>query len=764
MATAYGNQVQRWRAKVVASVVSTTDTTARVRVQAYWCSVAWGYSVYNSRGGACIGGACTYATFTASSATGETREILVATREQTFNRGDAASSVACKATVTLSGGYHDGTSTASVSVTIPAIAYHVPSPPTGASASRASDSQAKVSWTNHPSGTTGKYTGLAIERQTDGGSWVQLATLGATVANYTDNGLSANHRYRWRVRAKNNAGWSTYATTGYVYTTPAAPTAVTLSKTDETTVAVSITGAAPWATSYEVQWRLDGGAWQAAGTTTSWPFSHSPGGGTARYRVRAKRGSLASAWRESGDITTMTPPLAPTVTLARDVWPQGEPVAVSWARSHPDGSAQSSAQVEVTGPDGSPVTHDVAGAASSLALEGLADGAYSVRVRTHGLDPDWGAWSGPVPFTVATPPQVVITDPAIDGDVVAVVPFEATWEVTDATGVSSQSMTLSDGVTGQVLHTAALAPDARSYGFSAETYLPANMGAYVLRIDVTGGSSLASSAERAFGADYAEPATPWAEVTYDYDTMSATVEVRHGDPGWRLEGTTLVSPEDNARPEGVPITAGAAETDVPGILELGDVSATSSVSVVRMLADGTQWLVEEGMASGAFARDPLPPLNVAYTYLVTAYSDVGTATTLEVPARVDAPGIYALNFGRAAATCELLWWDAEMDEGHEVAGTAYHFADGGAGGGLPLFYGGTDLDVTRDLSATTLDDAQALRLRALARTEPCAWVRDPLGCRSYDRVTIDLSRSASDWGHEVSVSCEELRFEEAWDG
>ena len=254
MATAYGNQVQRWRAKVVASVVSTTDTTARVRVQAYWCSVAWGYSVYNSRGGACIGGACTYATFTASSATGETREILVATREQTFNRGDAASSVACKATVTLSGGYHDGTSTASVSVTIPAIAYHVPSPPTGASASRASDSQAKVSWTNHPSGTTGKYTGLAIERQTDGGSWVQLATLGATVANYTDNGLSANHRYRWRVRAKNNAGWSTYATTGYVYTTPAAPTAVTLSKTDETTVAVSITGAAPWATSYEVQW------------------------------------------------------------------------------------------------------------------------------------------------------------------------------------------------------------------------------------------------------------------------------------------------------------------------------------------------------------------------------------------------------------------------------------------------------------------------------------------------------------------------------
>ena len=351
MPSAYGNQVQRWRSKVNAYIVRSTDTTATVRVEAYWCSVAWGYSVTGSSGGACIGNSCSYATFTASSSTGQTREILITSREETFNRGDSNSTVVCKATVTLSGGYHNGTSNASVNVTIPAIAYQIPDAPTNASANRESDSQAKITWINHPSGTVKKYTSIAIERQTDSGSWVQLTTLGASVANYTDNGISANHRYQYRVRARNNAGWSSYATSGYIYTTPAEPTSVSLAKASETVVSVSITGAAPWATSYDVQYRLDGGLWQAAGTATSWPLQHSPGGGTVRYRVRAVRGSLASAWRESSDITTMTPPLAPTVTLARDVWPHGEDVEVTWSRSHPDGSAQSAAQVEVSGPD-----------------------------------------------------------------------------------------------------------------------------------------------------------------------------------------------------------------------------------------------------------------------------------------------------------------------------------------------------------------------------------------------------------------------------
>ena len=397
-------------------------------------------------------------------------------------------------------------------------------------------------------------------------------------------------------------------------------------------------------------------------------------------------------------------------------------------------------------------------------IDGLEDGSYSVRVRTKGLDPDWGEWSGPVPFKVATPPQVVITEPAIDGDAVEVVPFYAEWEVTDITGIASQSLALYDQVTGQLLHSVTLDGEARSYLFSASSYLPANMGSYIIYLTVIGGSSLSSETSRVFTSDYAEPAEPWAQVTYDESTLSANIEIRHGDPGWRLEGTTLVSPEDNAKPEGVPITAGASQTEIEGILELGEVSPTVSVSVVRMLTDGTQWLVEEKMADGQFARDPLPPLNADYTYLVTAYSEVGTATTLEVPALVDAPGIYALNFGPAAGICELLWWNAELSEGHELAGSVYHFADGGAGGGLPLYYGGTDLDVTRDLGAVTLDKNQALRIRELARTEPCGWLRDPLGCRSYNKMSMDVSRTADDWTFDINAACNELRFQEAWDG
>ena len=92
----------------------------------------------------------------------------------------------------------------------------------------------------------------------------------------------------------------------------------------------------------------DGKTWAAISTTTegedpAWLDLHDKAApaGTVVYRVRAKRGSLASAWVKSNSVTTITPPLAPKVTADPVVAPPGPRSTVSWVPNHRDGSAQS---------------------------------------------------------------------------------------------------------------------------------------------------------------------------------------------------------------------------------------------------------------------------------------------------------------------------------------------------------------------------------------------------------------------------------------
>jgi hypothetical protein len=53
--------------------------------------------------------------------------------------------------------------------------------------------------------------GFKIERKVGGGTFTQIATVGANITTYSDTGLTRDTRYTYRVRAYNSVGNSAYS-------------------------------------------------------------------------------------------------------------------------------------------------------------------------------------------------------------------------------------------------------------------------------------------------------------------------------------------------------------------------------------------------------------------------------------------------------------------------------------------------------------------------------------------------------------------------
>ena len=599
--------------------------------------------------------------------------------------------------------------------------YTTPSAPSECGASRSSDTQARV-WWKLGARASSTYLNVLLERRTDEGGWVQIATLGAATTNYTDNGVSENHRYDYRVRAYNGlySGYSTQ--NGYVYTTPAAPKSVSLAKIGGTRVRISIEAASPWADSYLYQLSLNGGGWSAEKSMGT-SIEVDAGGGSVRARVRAKKGDLYSGYRESGTVTTVVPPNAPTISEFANVYALPATVRVSWAKAHPDGSAQTAAQVEVTDPNGHTSVVEVT-TESHADVSATVEGDHLVRVRTKGLDPSWGAWSPQGTFHAENAPTAHFVTPSSDGEVIDLIPFVATWDIVTSSGVSSQEIRLLTE-TGDVLHSAQLPVDARSYSFSVDTYLPQNERKYIVQLTALDGYSLVAQAKRLISTNYAEPAEPKVSVTNVLGDLSARIVVCKG------EGD---SPE-------------SLLTVVP----------TVRLSVARMLDDGSQEMLIDDLASGNEVIDRLPPLNVDYTYLVTAYSAAGTATTVEVPAHMASDGCEAFNFGADASRALLLRLDTASDSTVSHGGEWFNFALGPSAPGLPTFYPDGSMSASGSHSYVVLDEGEYKRIDSLRRQRGgcVCWYRDCWGLRYRVKADWKLSYSAArymQWGVSVNVT------------
>ena len=463
-----------------------------------------------------------------------TTTLATATFDVTRGASDKTAHIGAYAEGGGTGIYAGGTDYAWLDVTVPKVL--APNAPTGCTATYVSDSQASVSWTNGTTDSDHPRDATLVERKDGSNDWAQVASVSGTASGYTDNGISANTQYQYRVRAKNVAGYSAYSTSGSIYTTPAAPASVTLDKTAATTVQVDVTGTWGYAVTYDIESTYDGGStWASVATSTSLPYSATVNAGTVQFRVRAVSGALSSAWTLSASLVTICPPLAPTIVSAPSgSIANGSTATVSWTPNHPDGSTQSAAEVKVTYPGGSSTTFGVTTATSWTSNALTTNGTYNVQVRTKGLDPSYGEWSQTVSWGVYNPPAVVITSPATDGTDVVSLPMTVSWSVTDSTGVSTQRIII-EGSDGEILNRT-LAGDVRTVALNASDVALENGQTCTIRLRVMGGSGLVTEQTRIFDVAWLAPAAPVLQLT-EGEGRSATIDVM--DTHYSESGSTI---------------------------------------------------------------------------------------------------------------------------------------------------------------------------------------------------------------------------------
>lgn len=610
--------------------------------------------------------------------------------------------------------YAGGTDYAWLNVTVPKVLS--PNAPTGCTATYVSDSQATVSWTNGTTDSNHPRDNTLVERRDGSNDWTQIASASGTATSYADYGISPNTQYQYRVRAKNVAGYSAYSTSGSIYTTPTSPASVTLDKTAATTVQVNVTGTWGYTVVYDIESTYDGGStWSSVATSTSLPYNATVSAGTVQFRVRATRGALASAWTLSESLVTICPPLAPTIVeQPANPTVNGSQVRISWAPNHPDGTNQTAAEVKVTHPDGTTAT--LTHTTSTLRLMTCSEiGVWTAQVRTKGLDASFGAWSEVISWGVYNPPSVVITSPATDGTDIVALPLIVSWSVTDSTGVSAQRIVI-DGVLNRTL-----AASDRTVSLNASDVALENGQTYTIRLRVMGGSGLVTEQTRVFDVAWTAPSAPIITIN-EGDGKSASIDVSFGQ---------------------------------------GSV-ATESVTIQRVNADGTVWTVATDLADGASCIDPLPPLGIPVTYRATASAASGSTASSDFSKRFGGRS-WVLNFGNAAQEFIEFSFSPETSNSLTHGGTGYHFADGGAGNGLPVFYPTTDRDISGTWKFNALGAAKSHRLKALLMKYPTAWLRDPFGERFRAHVNPSASHGLSNtW--VISMDWEAERFREAWNG
>lgn len=452
-----------------------------------------------------------------------------------------------------------------------------PNTPTGCSASRVSDSQASVSWSqSHPS--NGQPTSNTIRRRINGGSWSTVATI--SPANSVTLDAAVNQKLEYAVRANNSEGNSNWSNTSpAIYTSPQSPTNVQAAKDAALDITVSWTPRVGFSEhEHQVEFSTNGGSsWQtlatvSAGTST---YKHvNPDPGLVHvYRVRARNtstGNLTSAWVQSNSVQLLAAPNAPSLANLPPFADKAVALPVEWTHNPVDTTPQTAYEVEYSTNGGS--SYSSTGKVTSTSPSySFAAGSYAgdvqltVRVRTWGEATTGGAdgtgaspWSTTDTVTFKTRPVATITSPA-DASTWEQAALSVDVDFSQAEGASfvQATIVLAEGSTVlEELQSTTLPSTALET--TAE-----DGGEYTITVTVRDSNGLVSDpVQSTFLVDFTEPVTATFTAEYLPDSGIVQLDVTIPEAGVgevAAVGVTIFRTIDGVREtvvSGYPIEAG----------------------------------------------------------------------------------------------------------------------------------------------------------------------------------------------------------------
>jgi hypothetical protein len=616
----------------------------------------------------------------------------------------------------------------------------IPDAPTGMTAVRASDALVNLSWTNtNPTSTTKPYAGTEVFRQAnEETAYTRIKDLGV-VTSTTDTALATNSRYRYYCRADNSGGYSANSTaTGWVYTTPAAPTGATAAKSG-TTVAVSWTNAAPYRTATEV-WHAADGVWDStalatvAAGVTSYSHTGADQAKTHTYRLRHVVGSLVSGYATTAVVSLLAPPNAPTVTVPT-LADATKPLIILWVHNPTDTTAQAAAIIRWKKTTDSTWTSTGVTTPKLLTLPAntLTNGyTYEVQVQTKGEHASYGAYSASKLVVMSAPPVATILTPA-DASTLTTARLTVTWSCYDAEGTAQAGweLKLLDG-TGTEVHAASGTGTTSAYTAPMAVADNAN---YTVQVRVRDGSGQWSAwTSSGFSVDYAEPPSP--------DVIS---------PVWDFEAGTVTVEITNRAPVAGEATPTYQQVWRDGVLIADNVPISGSGGPIAVV-------------------DPIAPMTGVVTYEVVVWSDIPSSSGWSVEMDLYQFGISPwifLNAGPDWSTVAKLKGNPTVEETIGSAKVLHTFA----GRSKPLEFSdasGAASDViklTGDVASFSTREAELSdwrSFRAIAKMPAPVCYRDPLGRRLFCSIgdEVSIAHDAKTDLTSISLELTEVDFDE----
>lgn len=522
-----------------------------------------------------------------------------------------------------------------------------PDAPTAMSATRVSDTQYNLTWSNtNPTTASKKYANLVVQRQEKDGTWGTIATLGATATSYADKSTKIDSKYRWRVAAKNAAGTSAYSTSGQLWTTPKAPGKPTLSKSGGS-VTLNFANTAFDPRGIKVYDSPNGTTWTLRATVagnklTSW-VDNSPKVTLVYYAVTNTISTLESAKSPaSAGLQIENPPLNPYGYTPQNGSAQvaDDPMEFTWKHRPVDSSSQTAYELRVRQNGGAWVVYTGTTAEFRVLPGGTLTNGNTIdwQVRTKGAHPSFGAWSNLYSFRTSARPIATIDDS--DPQWGTLSKLTAVWSYYDEEG------TAQSGWEAQLMNGSTVLESRSGVNGSSTVFAtPMKNGTTrTLRVRVKDGDGLWSGWDSvSITTTYFPPPTPTLDGEFNEDDFTVSLSIDNSEPtsdvityGWA--GTPHLS-ESIKYLNGVEVerniaTNPSAEVDSNGWGRETGVSVVEHSTVTQGVAVGTGCIQVTGAASGltlintaariyvsGSTRIPIPNDT---SYLGMAFSAVGT--------------------------------------------------------------------------------------------------------------------------------------------